>query len=401
MKKFKILPVILMTGLLGSCGLSSSSIAAASSNISENTQAKDAFVYETASSASAIDSLDSLIASSSSSSASTSSSQTSATEETFSEDALKSYLSTVETGLASKTLLTYDDTEASDLTDYTNMITISFTDISGTAESMKLYYIIVKTSDSSSGTDTTSATKTTSSSSSVSADSSESSISSDAATYLNRNINNDNESGHSDSNQGQGNHNGNHGHGNFDDFWPHIQGDNLDKGDVVKSSLEGILVFNDATYNIVGNNVTTADGTSEANFLLGINSSSYIRVRQKTTDSENTFKYTIVASGELIEDYGLTITTDDNGNTRVILKDATIDSRLSVSFHFVTLSGITYIHAIVKESGEHARNYFYRKDVDATTGETTYTDITDEDYVAALLGQSSGSTDMAASSSVA
>jgi len=284
-------------------------------------------------------------------------------------------------------------TEASDLPEYTTKMTITSTDLNGLTSTFVLYYneIVEETPVDSSET-SSEATSEESSSTEVSSDSTP--VSSEGETTMTAGATKKGEhmGGHhgggdegdgyfGDSGMGGDHHGQDHdsedseeaseteseGEENeYCDAHEHQYGDSED-GD--ETTLEGIIIVNGVTYDLVGEK----DGT-ELSFFVSIDENNWIKIAQDVNDTEEMYKYTIMSDGVKTK-MSFKIENDDEG-TKVTLKETIGADVYSYKFYKTTDdAGNEIIYIIAFEDGivTHIK---VTATIDETTGETTYTYVT-------------------------
>ena len=271
-------------------------------------------------------------------------------------------------------------TEASDLAEYTTKMTITTTDLNDLTSTFVLYYNEVVEETPVDSSEESSEATTEESSEATTEESSE-------TTPSISERHGDHHEGDGDGYFGDSGEHGDH-HGDDDedsedesetsepegeteeneyrDHHEHEYGDS-DDGD--ETTLEGIVIVNDVTYDLVGEK-----DEDELSFFVSIDENNWIKVAQEVNDSEEKYKYTIMADGVKTK-MSFKIESDEEG-TKVTLKETIGADVYSYKFYKTTDdSGNEVIYIIAFEDGivTHIK---VTATIDETTGETTYTYVT-------------------------
>jgi hypothetical protein len=370
-----------------------------------------------------------------SSASATSEATTSETSETTAEDAalttVKTFLPEVDAAMSNSSVLTYDDTQASDLTDYTNLIKVTYFDFSGATKTFSLYFnIVTDNTAETSSSETTSATApstsetsaatsgnalagiaaggtqtggTQTSQTSATTETSQTSgteTSQTSATGTPSDPNTGVPAGGTQTGQPTGQPtdpnqgtptggstapDGHHGRGEDEEpigpkdddrhgYTPHFDDGKDEDGEKYKlvfTEIEGIVVADGTKYTMEGRTVETEDGKTEVHFGFYYDTDNYIKVRQLYSDDIEMFKYTVVSDDKVTYSYSLGLFKSDT-KTSVTLKNSELGDKTMIRFSYTTLDGKNIIKATVKESGTPHETYFFQKDTD-TAGVITYT----------------------------
>ncbi len=277
--------------------------------------------------------------------------------------------------------------EASDLPEYAFKLTVTSTDLNGLTSTFVLYYNELVEEETSSEV---TSEETTESSTEVSEEVSSEVVSSEG--LINPML------------KGGGHHHGDSGDGYFGDMGNHDDDD--DRGDMGgqmgddsednselgeteeneyqefhgrgcgdvdedgdKINLEGIIIVNDVTYELVGQK-----GDDELRFFVSIDENNWIKIAQEVNDTEEMYRYTIMADGVKTK-MSFKIETDEDG-TKITLKETIGADVYSYKFYKTTdEDGNEVIFVIAYEDGivTHIK---VTATFDEATGLTTYTYVT-------------------------
>lgn len=241
-------------------------------------------------------------------------------------------------------------TETSDLAEYATKMTITTTDLNGLTSTFVLYYneVVEETP-----LDTSAET-----SEEITDSSEEPSLSSRLKTPLAMGPHGDN----GDHSEAEGEEN------EYRDHHEHEYGDHDDTDD---TTLEGIVIVNGVTYDLVGEK-----DDNELSFFVSIDENNWIKVAQEIDDDEEQYKYTIMTDGVKTK-MTFKIEEDDEG-VKVTLKETIGADVYSYKFYKTTdEQGNEVLYIIAFEDGivTHIK---VTSTYDETTGETTYTYVTME-----------------------
>ncbi len=263
--------------------------------------------------------------------------------------------------------------EASDKAEYAFKLTVTTTDLNGLTSTFVLYYNeLIDESETSS--EEASSEETTEVSEEVSSEvvSSEGLI--NPMLKGGGHHGHDDEDGYfgdmgnrgdSENEMGEGSELGEPEENEYRDHHEHMYGDD----DTDDTTLEGIVIVNDVTYDLVGEK-----DEDEISFFVSIDENNWIKIAQEVNDSEEKYKYTIMTDGVKTR-MSFKIETDDEG-TKVTLKETIGADVYSYKFYKTTDDeGNEVIFIIAFEDGivTHIK---VTATVDETTGLTTYTYVT-------------------------
>lgn len=154
-----------------------------------------------------------------------------------------------------------------------------------------------------------------------------------------------------------------------DDDWD----DKYENDQEVETRIDGIVTFGENTYTIWGEKEIEND-ESEVKFVYKMSDTTYVQIQQEKETGESEFEYTVYENGSKVYDYSLEV---ENNQVELKVKDKAALTSLKMEFTLFVKDNVTYIKAEVKD-GTTSYEILFQKVVDATTGEASYSVISNQ-----------------------